>query len=167
MIIIIYWNLFLCIWKFKTVHVRPSYAGSVYFYTLYQPSPPSPPFFPSPVTYNFDIIPLYFYQICFYKFLLYKKTVVKIWTTFFTSSWNLQHNELFLEFLGQIIKKWEAFNSFFKKMKNVFTNFSFFKNLCSRLDPIFHILVKFARQWAFFGVSRSNNKKMRGIYYFY
>ena len=87
------------------------------------------------------------------------KMCVRDWTTFFTSSWNLQVNELILEFLGQIIKKWEAFNSFFKKMKNVFTNFSFFKNVCSRLDPIFHILVKFARQWAFFGVSRSNNKK--------
>ena len=43
--------------------------------------------------------------------------VVQDWTQFFTSSWNLQDNELFLEFLGQIIKKWEAFITFIKKWK--------------------------------------------------
>ena len=42
---------------------------------------------------------------------------VQDWTQFFTSSWNLQDNELFLEFLGQIIKKWEAFITFIKKWK--------------------------------------------------
>ena len=56
---------------------------------------------------------------------------VQDWTQFFTSSWNLQDNELFLEFLGQIIKKWEAFITFIKKWKT-FLQISPLLKICVR-----------------------------------
>ena len=67
---------------------------------------------------------------------------VRDWTPFFTSSWNLQVNELILEFLGQIIKKQEAFINFFKKWKTFL-----------QTSPLLKVCV---RDWTTFFISSWN-----------